>query len=287
MNKLPALPAWGSRTFIMGIINLTPDSFSGDGLAGNDGVVQAAVAQARRMVAEGADMLDLGAESSRPGALPLPADVEQERLLPALKAVLHEDLGVIISVDTYKASTARAALQLGAHWLNDIWGFKADPDIASVAAEFGAPSVLMHNRSAPPQQDKTVGGHYQGIEYANLIGEICIGLMESAELALQAGLPHEKVMLDPGIGFGKDPTQNLEILDRLREFRALGYPLLIGPSRKSFIGRVLDLPPEERLEGTLAALALGISNGVDIVRVHDVKAAVRAARVADAITRRT
>ena len=175
---------------------------------------------------------------------------------------------------------------MGAHWLNDIWGFKADADMAAVAAEFGAPSVLMHNRSAAPHLEKTIGGHYEGTRYANLIGEICMGLMESADLALQAGLPREKVILDPGIGFGKDPAQNLEILDRLDEFRALGFPLLIGPSRKSFIGRVLDLPPEERLEGTLAALALGIRNGADIVRVHDVQAAVRAARVADAISRR-
>ena len=285
MKPLP-LPAWGSRTYVMGILNLTPDSFSGDGLARQGDLVKAAVEQAHRMAAAGADMLDLGAESSRPGSQPLNAEEEQRRLLPALEAVLKADLGVIISVDTCKASTARAALRAGAHWLNDIWGFKADVDMAAVAAEFGAPSVLMHNRSAAPRLEKNIGGHYEETQYADLIGEICMGLMESAELALKAGLPHHKIILDPGIGFGKDPAQNLEIIARLHDFHALGYPLLVGPSRKSFIGRVLDLPPEERLEGTLAAIALSIRGGADIVPVHDVQAAVRAARVADAITRR-
>jgi dihydropteroate synthase len=279
---------WGKRTYVMGILNVTPDSFSGDGLLAKGGeLVEAAVQQAQRFVAEGADILDIGGESTRPGAQPVSAEEELEHVLPVLQAVLRA-VEVPVSIDTYKAQVAEAALQAGASLVNDVWGFHADLELAQVVSRYGAPVVLMHNRSswAHAVIKEKLGGRYVGIPYDNLIEDIRRELMESVELAHAAGIPDERIILDPGIGFGKSTEQNLELVDRLGEIRALGYPILYGPSRKSFIGYTLDVPPEERLEGTAAAVAVGILRGADIIRVHDVKAMTRVARMTDAIVRR-
>lgn len=279
-------PAWGERTYIMGILNITPDSFSGDGLLVSGGV-EAALAQARRFVAAGADILDIGGESTRPGSQPISAEEECERILPVIRAIRSADLDVLISVDTYKASVAEAALSAGANWVNDVWGLRADPELAPLVSRRGVPIILMHNRSNPANAalQERLGGRYIGVDYNNLIEDIKSELMQSVELARHAGIPDRNIILDPGIGFGKTVEQNLELLNRLDEIRALGFPLLLGPSRKSFIGYTLNLPPDQRVEGTAAAVAIGIARGADIVRVHDVEYMVRVARMSDAITR--
>ncbi|HLF04664.1 MAG TPA: dihydropteroate synthase [Dehalococcoidia bacterium] len=258
---------WGRRTYVVGIINVTPDSFSGDGL-GSD--IPAIVEQALRFEAEGADILDVGAESTRPGSAPVDANEELRRLIPALKAVAAQ-VRLPISVDTYKAQVARRALQAGAVIINDVWGLKADPALAQVAAETGAPLILMHNQATR--------------QYRDLLPDIFASLGHSVDLAHRAGVSQENIVLDPGIGFGKTPDHNLEILRRLGEFRSLGYPLLVGTSRKSTIGLVLDLPVDQRVEGTAATVALAIAGGADMVRVHDVKQMVRVCRMSDAVIR--
>ena len=259
--------SWGRRTYVMGIINLSLDSFSGDGL-GTD--IPAIVEQALRFQEEGADFLDVGAESTRPGSKSIDAEDEIRLLQPALEAVAAV-AKVPVSVDTYKAGVAKRAVTAGATIINDVWGLKADPDLAHVAAEAGTPLVLMHNQATR--------------RYTRLLPDITASLNHSVEMALKAGVPSHNVILDPGVGFGKTPDHNLEILNRLAEFRALGYPLLLGTSRKSTIGFVLDLPVEQRLEGTAATVALSIAGGADIVRVHDVKEMARVCRMADAIVR--
>jgi dihydropteroate synthase len=272
----------------MGILNLTPDSFSGDGLfAGEAGEVEQALQQARQFAAQGADILDLGGESTRPGAEPVSEEEELRRVLPVVRAIKAE-LDMLISIDTYKSGVAEAALQAGAQLVNDVWGLHADPHLAEVAARFQAPVILMHNRSswAHAEIKERLGGHYIGIPYNNLIEDIRHDLLDSVELARQAGIPDEHIILDPGIGFGKSVPQNLEIVDRLAEIRALGFPVLSGPSRKSFIGYTLDLPPDQRLEGGAAAVAISIARGADIVRVHDVAFMNRVVRMSDAIVRR-
>ena len=282
---------WGKRTYIMGILNITPDSFSGDGLltAEDEGgvVLERGLAQANTYAQAGIDILDIGAESTRPGAQPVPAAQEIERLIPIIQAISTE-MDVVISVDTYKAEVAEAAVQAGAQLINDVWGFKVDPDLAYVAARHKAPVILMHNRSswANAEIQASLGGRYVGVPYDDLIADIKRELMESVTIARKAGVQDDRIILDPGIGFGKTVDQNLELVARLEEFRALGFPILLGPSRKSFIGYTLDLPPGERLEGTAAAVAIGIANGADIIRVHDVTQMSRVARMADAITRR-
>ncbi len=279
--------AFGAKTYVMGILNLTPDSFSGDGLLQNDDPLQAALDQARRFIQAGADILDIGGESTRPGAQPVSAEEELARVAPLVRA-LAETSEVILSVDTSKARVAEQALLAGADWVNDVWGLRADPGMAAVAAAYRAPLILMHNRSKPANADlqERLGGRYVGMQYADLLGEVKAELLESVGLARRAGVADDAIFLDPGIGFGKTVEQNLELIDRLGEIRALGYPLLLGPSRKSFIGYTLNLPPEQRLEGTAAAVALGIARGADIVRVHDVEFISRVARMADAIVRR-
>lgn len=279
---------WGRRTYLMGILNLTPDSFSGDGLAVPGGDVLAlAIEQARQFVAAGADIIDIGGESTRPGAVEVGAAEELERVLPVVQALAAE-LDVLISIDTYKAVVAQAALQAGAHIVNDVWGLRADPDLAGVAARAGAAVVLMHNRSswANAELKERLGGRYVGVPYQNLVEEIRAELLESVALAREAGIPAERIILDPGIGFGKTVEQNLELIDRLDEIRSLGYPLLCGPSRKSFIGFTLNLPPDQRLEGSAAAVAISIARGADIIRVHDVAFMSRVVRMSDAILRR-
>lgn len=270
----------------MGIINVTPDSFSGDGLLGEDAVA-AAVAQAVQFAAEGADILDIGGESTRPGSRPVTNDVELARVLPVVRAV-REAVELPISVDTYRATVAEAALAAGANWVNDVWGLRMDERMAAVVAEVGCPVVIMHNRSRPKDvdQEQRLGGRYVGVVYDDLMGDIARGLGESITIAHAAGVRDEQIIIDPGIGFGKTVEQNFELLDRLDELKALGYPILIGTSRKSFVGYALDLPPDERLEGTAASVAIGIDRGADIVRVHDVAAMVRVARTTDLIVRR-
>ena len=258
---------WGRRTYVMGIINLSRDSFSGDGL-GTD--IPAVVEQALRFQEEGADFLDVGAESTRPGSSPISADEEVRLLTPALEAV-SSVAKVPVSVDTYKAGVARQALAAGAAIINDVWGLKFDPELARVAAEAGAPLVLMHNQETR--------------RYNRLLPDIFASLNHSVAAAKSAGVTSHNIILDPGVGFGKTPDHNLEILNHLAEFRALGYPLLVGTSRKSTIGFILDLPVDQRLEGTAATVALSIAGGADIVRVHDVKEMVRVCRMTDAIVR--
>jgi dihydropteroate synthase len=278
----------------MGILNLTPDSFSGDGLLSGQedarpiDAVSAALAQSRAFVSAGADILDIGGESTRPGSQVVDAAVEAERVLPVLQALARENLDAILSIDTYKADIAEAALNAGADWINDVWGLRADARMAEVAARSGAPLILMHNRSRPADAElqERLGGRYVGVEYTDLLEDVKTELLYSVELARAAGVTRDQVILDPGIGFGKTVSQNLELLDRLGEIRALGYPVLLGPSRKGFIGYTLDLPPDQRVEGTAAAVAVGIARGADIIRVHDVAPMVRVARMTDAIVRR-
>ena len=258
---------WGRRTYIMGIINLSLDSFSGDGLGAD---IPAVVEQALRFQEEGADFLDVGAESTRPGSSPITPDQEIRLLIPALEA-LSNVAKVPVSVDTYKASVAQDAVEAGATIINDVWGLKSDPALAKVAAEAGVPIVLMHNQEVR--------------RYNDLVPDIICSLNTSAETAVQAGVPAENIILDPGIGFGKTPDHNLEILRRLTEFKEMGFPLLVGTSRKSTIGLVLDLPVDQRVEGTAATVALSIAGGADIVRVHDVKEMVRVCRMTDSIVR--
>ena len=265
---------WGERTCVMGVVNLTPDSFSGDGLAHD---AKAAVELALRMEAEGADIIDLGAESTRPagrvygdGAQAIAAGEELARLMPVLEEVVTR-IRVPVSVDTYKAGVARRAFEAGASMINDVWGLQADPLLAETVAHFQVPVVLMHNQ--------------RGHQYDDLLADIRKSLESSVARAVDAGVARDRIIVDPGIGFGKTADHNLEVLRLLPELRSLGYPLLVGASRKSTIGRVLDLPVEERLEGTAATVALSIAGGADIVRVHDVREMVRVARMSDAIVR--
>ena len=280
---------WGARTYVMGILNITPDSFSGDGLLAQEGEVgQASLEQARSFVQAGVDILDVGGESTRPGSQPVDGGQEMERILPIIRALAAE-FDVLISVDTYRAQVAEAALQAGASIVNDVWGLRADPELARVVSKWQAPIILMHNRSSWVHAEvrDRLGGRYIGMQYEKLLRDVCRELLESVALAHAAGILDEHILLDPGIGFGKTVEQNLELIDRLAEIRSLGYPVLLGPSRKSFIGYTLDLPPDQRREGTAAAVAVGIARGADIVRVHDVGEIVRVARMADAIVRRS
>ena len=281
---------WGSRSYIMGILNLTPDSFSGDGLLQKSDVLDLDVvlSMAGNFVENGADILDIGGESTRPGAQTISADEELDRVLPVIEKIIA-NVDVVLSIDTYKANVAEAAIQAGACIINDVWGFHADPNLAGVAARYHTPVILMHNRSswANAEIKERLGGRYVGIPYDNLLEDVKRELLESVDIARSAGIPEDQVIIDPGIGFGKSVEQNLELVDRLGEIRALGFPVLLGPSRKSFIGYTLNLPPDQRLEGTAAAVAIGIARGADIIRVHDVPFMSRVIRMADAIVRRS
>ena len=259
---------WGSRTYVMGIVNVTPDSFSGDGLGAD---VDAAIAQGLSMVAEGADMVDVGGESTRPGHVPVTA-VEEIQRVDAVLRRLVADAGVPVSIDTYKEEVAARAIAGGATILNDVWGLTRSPAIADLAARHGCALVLMHNQD--------------GTDYAgDLMDEIKRFLSVAASRAIAAGVPREKVIIDPGIGFGKTADQNWEVMRRLEELQELGHPILIGTSRKSFIGKLLDLPVTQRLEGTEATVVAAVLRGADIVRVHDVLPMTRAVRVADRMSR--
>lgn len=257
---------WGHRTYVMGIVNVAPDSFSGDGLCD----VDAAIAQGKRLVAEGADTIDVGGESTRPGSKPISVEEELRRVLPVIEGLASE-LAVPVSIDTYKKEVARRAVSAGAKIINDIWGLKHDPELAHVAAEVGVALVVSQNQRDAP--------------FHHFFPELMDSLKRSIQLALDVGVEWDKIIIDPGIGFGKTVEQNLEIVRRLSELRSLGRPILLGTSRKSFIGHVLDLPVEQRLEGTAATVAIGIANGADIVRVHDVGQMVRVVRMSDALVR--
>ena len=278
---------WGARTYVMGILNVTPDSFSGDGLnVDAKGAIDRALAQAVDFMEAGADILDVGGESTRPGATPLGAGAEIRRVLPVIEAIVREQPDAVVSIDSFKAEVAAAALDAGAAIINDVWGLRADPDIGPLAAARGAPVILMHNRSRP--NDLIVdrlGGSYLGADYDDFLEDVAREMQELADGALAAGIPREQIILDPGIGFGKTVAQNMALINHMDRFKALGYPILSGPSRKSFIGRVLDLPAGERLEGTMATVALSIVRGADIVRVHDTREMVRIARMTDALLR--
>lgn len=255
----------GEKTIVMGILNITPDSFS-DG--GNWLTVESALRHAKEMVADGADIIDVGGESTRPGACPVDAEEELRRVIPVISALVNE-IDVPISIDSYKAETVEAALNAGVHMVNDIWGLQCDHDMAKIIHKYGVPVVLMHN---------SIDG-----SYSDIVSDIKRFLSKSVSIAVDHGISEDQIIVDPGIGFGKNSDENVTVLARLGELRDLGLPILIGTSRKAFIGRILDLPPGERVEGTIATAVLGAAAGADIVRVHDVKQVSRALKVADAI----
>ncbi|MBI1924485.1 dihydropteroate synthase [Candidatus Poribacteria bacterium] len=276
MNCRGKLLTFGQRTLIMGILNVTPDSFS-DG--GHYFEVDKAIARAKQMVEEGADIIDIGGESTRPGALSISAENELARVLPVIEGLAGET-AACVSIDTSKAAVAQQALQAGAHIVNDITALKGDPNMAGVVAEMKAGVVLMHIQGTPrTMQHSPV--------YQDLIPEILSSLRQSIDVAEAAGIHPEQIMIDPGIGFGKTLEHTLEILRRLDEFRCLKKPILIGTSRKSFIGKILNLPVDDRVEGTAATVAWAIAHGADVIRVHDVKAMRRVAQMTDAIYRHT
>ncbi|CAM3988924.1 dihydropteroate synthase [Alkalicoccus chagannorensis] len=253
------------KTYVMGILNVTPDSFSDGGRWNEE---EAARMQARRMVEDGADIIDIGGESTRPGAVPVPAEEEKKRVLPAVRAV-RSAVDVPISIDTYKASVAEAAIEAGADIINDVWGTSADPDMASTAAAAGVPIVLMHNR--------------REAAYLDLIPDMKRDLEASVERCLRAGVKEELILLDPGIGFAKSYEENLLVMRHLDQFTSMGYPVLLGTSRKSLIAKTLDLPVEERIEGTGATICRGIDQGITVVRVHDVREMARMTKMMDAM----
>ena len=277
-------PQLNIKTYVMGIINLTEDSFSGDGLLNTDKTFENALAQAKSFLEAGADILDLGAESTRPGAIAVTAEQEIARLLPVILQLKEIYPTALLSIDTYKAEVAEACLKAGAQIINDVWGFLYEPAMADVVAAHHATVVLMHNRDkVKTSREANLGGRYVGAEYKDVVATVKRSLKKSVALAKQVGIPDDRIILDPGIGFGKTTAHNLELLKRLSELLTLDYPLLLGVSRKSFIGYTLDLPPDQRLEGSLAAAAWGITQGANILRVHDVKETVRLAKVLDAI----
>lgn len=257
----------GERTYIMGILNVTPDSFS-DG--GRYNTIDNALEQVKKMIEYGVDIIDIGGESTRPNHIPVEEDEEIKRVIPIIKAI-REKYDIPISIDTYKGKVAEAAINAGADLINDVWGFKKDPYMAEVAAKYDVPCCLMHNR--------------HNTEYKNIIGDMIADLEESIRIALEAGVKKENILLDPGVGFAKTYEQNLYVMNKLEKFKALGYPILLGTSRKSMIGLTLDLPVDERVEGTVATTVIGIMKGCDFVRVHDVKENKRAAVMTDKILR--
>jgi dihydropteroate synthase len=259
---------FGKRTYIMGILNVTPDSFSD----GGDFVdIEAAILHAKQMVEDGADIIDIGGESTRPGFAEVNAEQELDRVIPVIERLVKE-IDVPISIDTYKAEVADRAIQAGAVIVNDIWGMQKDPKMVEIVAKHQVPIILMHNQ--------------QGTDYSNdIMEEICMFLRHSIDLGLQAGIKLENMILDPGIGFGKTSEQNVIVMARIGELNDLGCSILLGTSRKSFIGKILDLTPKERVEGTVATTVMGIMQGADIIRVHDIKENLRAAKITDAVVR--
>ena len=263
---------WGSRTYVMGILNVTPDSFSGDGLGADIG---STISRAVEFEQNGADIIDVGGESTRPPSLygvsqPVSEDEELSRVIPVIEQLINE-IDIPISIDSYKAKVADEAITAGASMANDVCALRGDPEMAKTIAAAGVPVVLMHNQRQPCYED--------------VVRDVVGGLKERVVEAISAGIPPSNVIVDPGIGFGKTVAHNLELLRRLKEFHSIPHPLLIGTSRKSLVGRILDLPVNDRIEGTAATVSLSIAGGADIVRVHDVKQMSRVARMADAVVR--
>ncbi|MFC1974113.1 dihydropteroate synthase [Chloroflexota bacterium] len=257
---------WGERTFVMGILNVSPDSFSGDGLSN----VDTALVRAQQLVTEGADIIDVGGESTRPNSNPISTAEEISRVLPIIKR-LADNLPVPLSIDTYKSKVAQEAVRAGARMINDIWGLKHDPKLAQIAAEENVPLIIMQNQ--------------RNTSFRDFFPDLIASLRGSIQIALDSGVAWDNIIIDPGIGFGKTLEQNLEIIRRLDELKSLSRPVLVGSSRKSLIGLVLDLPVDQRLEGTAASVAIAIANGADIVRVHDVSQMARVVKMSDAIVR--
>jgi dihydropteroate synthase len=269
---------WGERTYIMGIVNITPDSFSGDGLTG----VESAVEQAGHMIEEGADILDIGGESTRPGFTLVEVEEEIRRVVPVIEKIAAK-YKVPISIDSYKYEVVRQALAAGATIINDQWGLKSEPRLAELAAQKNVPIILMSNQREKGSYDPSI--KRDTAEYIDVVAEVAGYLKQGIETAFKAGVKKEQIIVDPGLGFGKTWQHDLELIRRLDELKPLGYPILLGPSRKSFIKMILNVPANERVEGTAAAAAIGIAKGADILRVHDVKAITRVSRVSDAIIR--
>ncbi len=274
-----------SAPVVMGIVNVTPDSFSGDGLLHASDFVESAVTQAGQMIADGAGILDIGGESMRPGFDPVSADEEIRRVVPVIAAIKRKFADIPIAVDTVKSEVAEEALKVGASIVNDISALAHDPHMGVVAGRYRASVVLMHNRAAADavRQDAKIGGQYEASAYTNIIEDVARDLMTQVVIALEAGIGRDKIILDPGIGFGKTLQQNLTLIAQLGKIKALGFPVLMGVSRKSFIGQTLDLPVGERLEGTAACVAVSVMQGADIIRVHDVKYMARVVRMAAAL----
>jgi dihydropteroate synthase len=269
---------WGERTYVMGIVNVSPDSFSGDGSSD----IETAVAQACRFVDEGADILDIGGESTRPGSSPITVSEEVRRVVPVIERVAAR-INIPISLDSSKYEVARRALAAGASMLNDQWGLKTEPKLAELAARNNIPIILMSNQ-------RDIGGYDAGVErdtanYTDVMIEVAASLRKSAAAAQRAGVLKENIIIDPGIGFGKTWQQDIEIIRRLSELKILKFPVLVGTSRKSLIKMVLNLPANQRVEGTAATVAISIANGADIVRVHDIKQMARVCKMTDAIVR--
>ncbi|WP_421876688.1 dihydropteroate synthase [Pacificispira sp.] len=270
----------------MGIVNVTPDSFSGDGLGKECDILGAAVAQAQRFAAAGADILDIGGESTRPGAAFVDEAEETARVAPVIRAIRAELPDIAISIDTYKAKVAAAALEAGADIVNDVWALQADPDMARVVIDAGCPAILMHNRSKPGHADidRRLGGSYTAPDYGASFLETALEEMRRMMAgAVDAGVDPARLYTDPGVGFGKTPSQNMALIEAIDKVREIGYPVLLGASRKSFMGRVLDLPADDRLETTLATTALAVIRGAAIVRVHDVAENVKTVRMTEAM----
>ena len=273
--------AWGARTYVMGVLNATPDSFSGDGVAADREALERRV---RVLVDEAPDVIDIGGESTRPGAAAVDAATELARVLPAIEAVRRHDLDMPISIDTRKAAVAERAIVAGADAINDVSGLRDDPEMAELAAATGVPVVLMHSRRARAVTTK-LGGQYRGVRYDDVAEDVMREGLKLVDAALEAGIAQQALIFDPGIGFGKTPSQNVELLRGLERLREIGLPLLVGVSRKSFIGELTGQAPAERLEGSLAAAVAAVAKGADVVRVHDVAATRRAMGVADALCR--
>ena len=269
---------WGERTYVMGIVNTSPDSFSGDGAAD----IESAVAQACRFIDEGADILDIGGESTRPGFSQISVEEEIKRVVPVIER-LASRINVPVSIDSSKYEVVKQALAAGASILNDQWGLKKEPRLAELAVKQNIPIILMSNQRDVGGYDATSGR--DTANYSDVMTEVIISLRKSVALAQQAGVLKENIIIDPGIGFGKTWQQDIEIIRRLRELEAIGLPILIGTSRKSLIKMVLNLPANQRVEGTAATVAVSITNGADIVRVHDVKQMARVCKMTDAIIR--
>jgi dihydropteroate synthase len=269
---------WGERTYIMGILNMSPESFSKDGLNNK----QAALEQAQRIVSEGADIIDIGGESTKPGYIPISIDEELKRVIPVIEEITQK-VQVPVSVDTTKYEVARRSLEAGATMLNDQWGLKKDPRLGALAVEYNVPIVLMSNQREIDSYDAKI--ERDSSSYTDVISEVMKSLQLSIEIATNLGVSSANIIIDPGIGFGKTWQQDIEIVRRLGELKTIGNPILLGPSRKSLIKMILQTPANDRIEGTEAVVAIGIANGADIVRVHDVKQIARVCKMSDAIVR--